>query len=357
MKIVQIKTNKDKRKYLQFLYSVYKNDSEYCDMNVIFVKTFLYKKDDFTKRNKIIPIMIYDGDKPILESIFVIDESNEIKLSFLEFCKNINYEKCFNKLKTFSRELLIKFDKEKVIIGINGQISYGLGILTGNYNRNFEFNSNYNPSYYTEELDKYFKIKKAFSYEYDVNNSIKFFNKELLDNNYKNFDFRLFNKKHFKEDMIIFGDLCHKSLKQTPYYAKKTAFEMYQLMKQTKLFFKNEDIIFAMKDGKEIGFIYTHPDYAQLFNKGKLNYVLFYLRYLFKKPNRIIYNVIGVLPEYQKSGIAMNLIDKSIQIRKKDFRYGSSSFILEDNKESTNLCRKMSIGINKEFHLYEIARS
>ena len=27
-----------------------------------------------------------------------------------------------------------------------------------------------------------------------------------------------------------------------------------------------------LKDGKEIGFVYTHPDYAELFNKPKLNY-------------------------------------------------------------------------------------
>lgn len=355
MEIIKVKTNKQRKEYIDFLYHIYKDDKNFCDMNVIFVKNFLYKKDKFAKRNKVLPIMIYDDNLPKLECMFIIDETKEIKLSFIEFLPNS--EKYLKKLICISNKLMHKYNKEKTIIGINGQISYGLGILTNNYNQNFEFNSNYNRDYYTKEMDKVFPIiKRAFSYKYDVNNSIKFFYKDLLNKNYEKYQFRFFNKKKFKDEMLIFGDLCDKSLKQTPYYSKKTPEEMYELMNQTRLFFKNEDIIFVMDNNKEIGFIYTHPDYAELFNKGRLNYIAFYLKFLFKKPKNIIYNVIGVLPEYQKSGVAMNLIDYSLKIRNKDFTYGSSSFILEDNKESTSLCKKMSTGINKEFHLYEIIK-
>lgn len=355
MEIIKIKTKKQRKDYINFLYEIYKDDKNYCDMNVIFVKNFLYKKDKFAKRHKVLPIMIYDENSPKLECIFIIDETNELKLSFIEFLPNS--KKYLRKLIEISNNLMHKYNKTKTIVGINGQISYGLGILTKDYNQNFEFNSNYNKDYYTKEMDNVFPIiKRAFSYKYDVNNSIKFFNKDLLDKNYKEYQFRFFDKKNFKKDMLTFGMLCHNCLKYTPYYSEKTPYEMYELMNQTRLFFKNEDIIFVMKDNKEIGFIYTHPDYAELFNKGKLNYVLFYLKFLFKRPKNVIYNVLGVLPEYQKSGVAMNLIDYSLNLRKKDFTYGSSSFILEDNKESTGLCKKMSIGINKEFHLYEIVK-
>ena len=93
---------------------------------------------------------------------------------------------------------------------------------------------------------------------------------------------------------------------------------------------------------------------AELFNKQKLNYITFYLKYLFKKTNNVIYNIIGVLPEYQKTGLAIALIHKSIKMRQEKYPNGVSSFILEDNIPSTMLCRKLSVGINKEFHLYEI---
>ena len=78
-------------------------------------------------------------------------------------------------------------------------------------------------------------------------------------------------------------------------------------------------------------------------------------RYLFKKTHNVIYNVIGVLPEHQMSGLAIALIHKSILMRQEKYPYGVSSFILEDNVPSTKICRKLSTGINKEYHLYEIS--
>ncbi len=355
MEIYKIETLKDKKDFIGFIYDVYKDDKNYSDMNITFVKNFLYKKDSYAKRCEVIPIQIKDKGITKLECIFIIDDSSEIKLSFLEFLPNA--KKYLKKLITYSKSLLKEFDKEKVIVGINGQISYGLGILTSEYNQNFEFNSNYNREYYTKELDEVFPtIKKAYSYIYKATNSLSLFDKKMLDAVYSNYDFRFFDMKHFKKDMLIFGDLCHKSLKGTPYYSKKTPYEMYELMKQIKFIMRKEDIIFAMKDGKEVGFVYTHPDYAELFSKPRLNYITFYLRFLFKKTKNVIYNVIGVLPEHQLSGVAIALIHKSILLRQKKYPYGVSSFILEDNIQSTKLCRKLSVGINKEYHLYEIGR-
>ena len=248
-----------------------------------------------------------------------------------------------------------KYKKKKVIVGINGQISYGLGILTGDNNRNFEFNSNYSADYYTKELDEVFPIiKKAFSYTYKATNSLSLFDQNMLNTVNNNYTFRYLDMKHFKKDMLIFGNLCHNSLKDTPYYSKKEPIEMYQLMKKIKFIMRKNDIIFAMKDGKEIGFVYTHPDYAELFSKPNLNYITFYIRFLFRKTKNVIYNVIGVLPEHQMSGVAIALIYKSILMRQSKYPYGVSSFILEDNIPSTKLCRKLSVGINKEYHLYEI---
>ena len=284
MIIREVKTKKEKKEYIDFIYKLYENDKKYCDMNITFVKNFLYKKDSFAKRCEVLPIFIEDNDEIKLECMFIVDTSDEIKLSFLEFKKNS--KKYLKELIKYSKKLLKQFDKKKVIVGVNGQVSYGLGFLTNEYNRDFEFNSNYNLDYYTKEMDEVFPIiKKAFSYNYKATNSLSFFDQNILDNVYSNYEFRYFDMKHFKRDMLIFGNLCHKSLKGTPYYSKKTPYEMYELMKQIRFIMKKEDIIFAMKDGKEVGYVYTHPDYAELFDRPKLNYIKFYFRFLFKKTN------------------------------------------------------------------------
>ena len=53
--------------------------------------------------------------------------------------------------------------------------------------------------------------------------------------------------------MILFGEICDKAFKSTPYYSHKSSKEMYELMNEMKVLLKDEDIIFAIKDGKEVG--------------------------------------------------------------------------------------------------------
>jgi hypothetical protein len=354
MEICEVRTKKEKRSFIRFVYDLYKDDPNFCDLNLTFVKIFLYKQDGFARRCKVLPIQMKEKGEIKLECMYVMDETKEIKLSFLEFVPHAR--EYLEALLEYTKELMRKHQKEKTIVGVNGQISYGLGILTDAYNRKFEFNANYHKEYYAKELDEAFPVmKRAFSYQYDAKHSLAQLDQAMLKQVREKYRFRYLNLWRFKRDMLLFGELCHASLKSTPYYAEKKPYEMYELMNKMRFLMRKEDLIFAMKDGKEIGFIYTHPDYAELFGKPRLNYVTFFLRFLKKHPKNVIYNVIGVLPEHQASGVAVALIERSIQIRKKDYPQGVSSFILEDNLPSTKLCGKLSTGINKEFHLYEIS--
>lgn len=354
MNLIEVKNDKERKEYINFIYNLYKNDKNFLDLNLVFVKTFLYKKDKYTQRANINPIIIKENEEIKLVAMFIFtDDSKELKLSFLEFKPNA--KTYLEEIIKYGQKKLKEFNLEKIIVGINGQISYGLGILTPGYNNEFEFNANYNLPYYTKELDEVFEVKKnAISYLYKADYALSLIDKKIVNNLNNTYQFRYFNKKNFKKDMLLFGELCDKTLCTTPYYSTKTSEEMYELMKSMKFFMKNEDIIFAMKDGKEIGFIYTHPDYCELMDKPKVNYIKLFFRYLFNKPKKIIYNVIGVLPEYQRSGVALALVYNSINLRKNEYEYSVSSFILEENVASTELCKKISSGINKKYRIYEI---
>lgn len=354
MKVIEVKSNKEKKEYIKFIYKLYENDKNYLDLNLVFVKTFLYKKDSYAKRSNVNPIIIEDnGEIKLVATFIYTDDSKELKLSFLEFKQNakIYLEEAIN----YGKKILDEKNLDKMVVGINGQISYGLGILTPEYNNEFEFNANYNLPYYTKELDEVFDIKKnAISYLYEAEYALSLIDKNIVNKLNETYQFRYMDKKNFKKDMIIFGELCDKTLCTTPYYSKKNTHEMYELMNSMKIFMKNEDIIFAMKDGKEIGFIYTHPDYCELMEGPKINYIKFFFKNIFNKPKKIIYNVIGVLPEYQRSGVALALVYNSINLRKDKYEYSVSSFILEENVASTELCSKISSGINKKYRIYEL---
>ncbi len=351
MEIIEVKTNNERRVYLEFISQVYKNDIHYKDMNIIFVKKFLYQKDSYAKRCQVYPLIIKDQSIRAVGMYISSSDSDELKLSFLEFLPNSKIY--LQTIIEYGKKLIIKNKLKRIVIGINGHISYGLGILI-NEEYEFEFNSNYNPAYYIDELDSLGFIKrKAYSYCFDLAKTTKTFNEDLLKPIYQEYTFRCFNPRKFKEEMLIFGDLCDQTLQGTPYYSLKTKAEMYELMNEMRFVLKKEDLIFALKDGQEVGFVFAHPDYAELFNRQIFNKFIFFLKFLFKKPEKLIYNIYGVKKEYQSKGLSVALINESIKVRnKKPYYQAVSSFILEENLPSIKVANIFSKGINRIFNLY-----
>lgn len=358
MKLIEVKNKKDKKRYIDFIYSIYKDDKNYSDLNINLVKNFLYKKDSYAKRVDIEPIIIEDNGIKLVGMYISSADSKQLKLSFLEFLPNAS--KYLNKIIEYGKEILKRKDLDEIIVGVNGQVSYGLGILEYNENgekEEFEFNANYNPNYYTKELDEIISTSKmAYSFKCDVKNSLSFIKPEQINHISKEYTFRYMDKKRFKEEMLIFGDICDKALKSTPYYSYKSSQEMYELMNEMKILLKNEDIVFALKDGKEVGLLFSHPDYAELVDKPKINYIKLMIRKFFKKTKKIIYNVIAVLPEYQRSGVTIGLVYNTLKLREDEYPEGVTSFILEENIPSISLFKKLAVGVNKKYKIYEIKK-
>ena len=131
---------------------------------------------------------------------------------------------------------------------------------------------------------------------------------------------------------------------------------MYELMNEMKVLLKNEDIIFAIKDGKEVGVVFSHPDYVELMDKPKVNYIKLLYRMCLKRPKKVIYNAIAVLPEYQKSSATIGLMHKVLELRKDKFDLSVTSFILEENAPSMTLFKQLASGVNKKFKIYDIKK-
>jgi hypothetical protein len=354
MKLIEAKSRKEKRDYIKFIYRVYENDNKFRDLNLLFVKNFLYQQDKYAKRCRVIPLIVKEEEIKAVGMYIFTDDSDELKLSFLEFLPNS--QKYLQAIIEYGQALGKREHLKKIVVGINGHVTYGLGILENNDTLDFEFNSNYNPNYYSNELDQLGLIKKkAISFTCNSDNSNRLRKNELLEYVYANYTFRCFNPRKFKQEMLIFGEIIDKAWKDTPYYSPKTTEELYDLMNQMRLLLKKEDIVFALKEGKEVGLVFSHPDYAEFFNKKKVNLVWTFIKLQFKRPEKLIYNAFGLLPECRDKGLAAALIYESMKFRmRKPFQNGVSSFIIEENVASMKVCSAFSTGINREFALYEI---
>jgi hypothetical protein len=347
--IIEVVNNSQKKIFTDFICSVYKDDPKYRDINLLFVKNFLYQKDTYSKRCRVIPVMVSDPDIKVVGMYVHSKDSTELKLSFLEF--KPNSISCLRDILAYGQALARKENLSKIIIGINGHISYGLGILC-NQNNEFEFMGNYNPAYYVEELDKLHLVtKKAFSYKYSTDNK---YSQSIMKEPHQDYTFRTLNLNDFKHDMLIFGDICQKSFPGTPYYSPLTPGEMLDVMSPLKPLLKSNDIVFAQYHGKEIGFVFTHPDYAQFFNSRHVNLVWVFLHNLLSKSTKIIVNSIGIVPEHRHKALASGLLGYASHLKKGTFKQAVSSFVLTENLPSTKISTLFSTGINREYNLYEV---
>ena len=345
---------RQKRDFIKFYYQVYQNDPNFIDLNIGNIKNFLYQKDHYAKRCRVQPILAKKGNSILAQAILVSsNDSDELRISFLEFLpKQISAVK---KITSFAITLAKKLQLKKVIIGIDGHISYGLGILQNNHTT-YLCGCNYHPNYYVSELEKLKLSKKeiAHSYFYDFN-KIKL-SPNQLQSVLKNKQIRTMSRFHFKRDIMIFGKLCNLALQGTPHYSHKSPAEMYELIKPLRFLLHKENLLFIMASQKEVGFLFTHPNYTQLMPSGKINWPMFILNYLFRKNtiNTLIFNTIGILPEYRHSSNSVALLFTAYQHFHNKYHSGISTFIQQKNHQAATLLSSFATNTSRKYFIYAI---
>ena len=206
-----------------------------------------------------------------------------------------------------------------------------------NFDRPVSFDCLYSQAYYNDYFKDICKIRNTLSTYYFEMDKIKF-NDKLMNKVYGSISFRTMNVKRFKEEIILFGELCKKCLKGTYLYFERQSEAMFELINEMRFFLKPENLIFALKDGREIGYLFWHPDYNEIFPGGRKNSILkLAFKYLTErnKIRGLKLNVIGILPEYQNTGVLIGLVHQTHLRARKQFVFGETNFVWDNNRASS----------------------
>jgi len=340
---IKINSKQLRKAYIDFIYSLYENDSNFVDTSLFIVNTFLDKSDSFIKECGVEPMAIVDDDKILAQCMYIYHKDLPyFQIGFFEALPN--QEKAVDMLLTEAAIQAKNLGLYKMVIGLNGHVSYGVGILIDSFDKKISFDSLYNKSYYKDYFEKYkFEKQSLSTYYFDMCNIPD--KLKCIDKIYKRISFRTMDMKRFKDEMILFGTLCNTCLHDTYLYFNRDPLCLYELINDMKPFLKPENLIFAMKDEKEIGFVFWHPDYNEILRGGKRNSMLkigidYYLNK--NKIKTLKVNAIGVIPKYQKTGTAMGLINEVYKYSRKQFLYGETNFVWDNNTRS----RLLNLAIN-----------
>ena len=229
MKVVEVTTKKDEKKYIEFRKKIYSLNPNYVDNNLFMIKELFNKKTSFTDNKKI----------------------------YVEKAVKLLFDK--------AKELGKKHKCKKIVVGLNGHVNYGLGFLNSDYDKKNSFSYSVNPEYYNDYFKK-LKCEEINLKTYKLNsidNRLDKYN-PIINKLNKNYTFKTFDKKKFNYYSKIYTDLNNKTFNKHRYYYKRTYKEDKEMLKELFLFMKEESLIFAFDNNKQVGFIMWYKDFNEL---------------------------------------------------------------------------------------------
>jgi GNAT superfamily N-acetyltransferase len=348
-KIHWCETARDRNAYITFIRTVYRGNVAYKDSLIPIVRTFLNKSDTFTRSVEIHPLSIREGDRTTAQCMFIVAPCLPIlQVGFFDALPNRKAD--VNLLLLEARRECQRRGLTSVIVGLNGHVAYGVGILTDAFDTPISFDSLYSASYYPCYFSAFEKqTLTVFRFEMA---KLRFppITKTKV-------SYRTLNMNRFRDDMLLFGDLCNRCLGSTHLYFPRDPMSLYELMSELRPFLKPEHLIFAYLNDTPVGFVLWHPDYNEVLPGGRalsLPEIAARLLLLGHRIKTAKLNAIGVLPEHHRTKLATGLLHEVFYYARSRFTHIESNFVWDNNTASIGLNRCMGGTPYRRYAVYSV---
>ena len=337
-----------KKKFVNCQWDFYRGDPNWvAPIKMDRMKLLNEEKNPFFQHAEIQLFLAYKG-KEIVGRIAAITNENHNKIhndkvGFFGFFESINDQKVADALFNSAVIWLKGKGMEDIRGPVNPSTNDEVGLLVDAFDMPAVILMTYNPPYYQQLIENYgFNKEKdllAYILHHDSYASEKLTRMQQIVRDRKKITIRPLNfkdKKQFKADVKTLKDIYNAAWQPNWGFVKMTDAEFDFLANDLKTIAEPRLTIIAEIDGKPAGFALSLPDINQslIYNKG--GGILGAVWNLFTKKSKIDLTriiVLGVLPEYQSSGVDAVLY---YEIGETAFELGmpkgEASWILEDNE-------------------------
>jgi hypothetical protein len=370
--IKRVVSKDDKKKFILSQWNFYKGDINFVPPIIMDREKLLdTKKNPFYKHSKI-ELFIAERDGEVIGRIgAIINDNHNIthkdKIGFFGFFECVNEQEVanalFNSAKTFLKENGMNAMRGPVNPSMNDET----GLLIEGFDSPAVILMTYNPKYYMDLIDNYGFAKSKDLYAYHlvneeyVSDKMKRMQGIIRERNkvtIREVNFK--NKVQFKKDVDLLKSIYNSAWQPNWGFVKMTDEEFDFLAADLKDIADPTYTIIAEIDGKPAGFALGLPDINQSLIKNKKGGILGAIWHLKIKPQkidllRII--VLGILPEYQKTGVdAVLYWEMGSRGLPKGIKYGEASWILEDNEMMNKGLTTTMLGkVYKKYRLYDVS--
>jgi hypothetical protein len=357
-KLRDVSGSVDRRRFVSFIYSIYGGNPSFKDMQVQIVRQFLRGDDSFIRQCLVRPVLVESDGLIEAECMYVRHPGlPALQVAFFEALEG--KDEAVGLLLEEARRECRRLGLERIVIGLNGHVSYGVGFLADSFDEPVSFDCLYSAPWYPGYFEKAgFDKAGLTTYAFRMEN-IKF-DPLTIARLERTIEFRNMDMRKFKEEILLMGRLCNECLKETRWYFDRDPVALYQLIGGMRPMLRPENLIFAMHRGREIGFMFWHPNYNELMPGGRRNSLLsLFLRYILfgKRIKGLKLNAIGILPQYRRTGVLIGLVHRTHLAAAGRFETGETNFVWDDNKDSRLINSRMTDTELRHYRAYETTAS
>jgi hypothetical protein len=302
------------------------------------LRLFLYEGDAFTARSFVRPIQVVSNGDVAAQCVLVHHpELQMLQVAFFDALpqRPEAVERLIDEARAEARHRGLA----RIVAGLNGHLAYGVGFLADAFDVPCPFDSIYTPEYYLAYWSAHADVVHTLTtYRFSLAEAI--LPEPVLRRASATFQYRRMDKRRFEQEMILLGELSNRCLGQTYLYFERDPYAMYQLLRPIRFLLESQHLIFACRDGREIGFLFWHPDFNEIVPGGRRNSDLAVGVRCLVGRDRIRtakLNAVGIEPRYQGSSVVAGLLGELVRSCAGRYESVETNFVWDSNPRSRHL--------------------
>lgn len=360
-------TKSDRDRFIKFLWTIYEGNPAWVPPLLMDRQKIMDKQKNPFYKHADAEFFIAERDGQMVGRIAAIINHNHNtehgeNIGFFGFFESVNEQTVANALFDHAKKYL----QSRGVTAMRGPANPSVNDDWGLLFEGFQFSPTllmpYNPPYYVQLVEAYGLKKLKDLYAFYLTQATVYTDKMervhrlMLERH--SMTFRTLDMKRFKEEVRLVKEVYNKAWAKNWGAVPMTGEEIDALAADLKPVVEPELVIFAEISGKTIGFALSVPDINIVLKKNKKGRLLTGLYHLFfnkKLIDGVRTIVLGVLPEYQRTGAAGILFyETAVRAKKIGYTWGEASWVLEDNTPMVRAAEAMNGVINKKYRIYEV---
>ena len=364
MRVIEAKTARDRDRFIDLPFSLYKDDPLYVPQ----LKKEL--KDQFSRKNPFflhaeVRFFLAEQDGKIVGRVASIVnklhcEFQQEDAGFFGFFESVHDRQIAQALlEAVSADLTTR--GMKIVRGpMNFSTNEECGFLIEGYDGPPMLMTPYNPRYYHELMEAcgMDKAKDLYAYLYDVREELpeKVLRVAAIADR-RGITVRRVEKKKFRDEMLVFKQVYNAAWEKNWGFIPLTDEELFYLGERLKGIVVPELTLIAEHKGAPVGFLGIVPDFNAVLRhmNGRLTPLsMLKALYYSRKIRGLRILLLGITRDYRNKGVDAVMFREAFPaIRKGKYQHIEFSWILEDNIPVQRIAEMVGGRLYKKYRIYE----